>query len=461
MPDARIAKTLPEVTLALSPEPLDALDTRYANLTEARGSTVLGEMRVHLENCQELNAPPTHLAFVGHRGIGKTTELLRLEKHLAGRFTPIHLYVDPALESDLDYTDLLLWLVDSVANEFKHHGWPLDQTHLENITDWFAKRTLEQVDATKSELRKEAEAGGGVDFDWFGLALKLLSRIKSSVTGSTDRRVAVRRELQRYVTDLVERVNQFLDHAHAQLRIQGEPARLLLVQDNLDRLPPDVARHLFFDNSTVLRSLRADFIWTAPVGLKLKPHTLKDVFPRLFIMPIPSPKLRKGAINKTVVNGLLEFIRRRMDLGAVFDSEATAETLCEASGGSLRDLIKLLSDAQLIAQVLGLNTMNAESARRAILKLRLDFESVLIPGERYYPLLARVHQTKLDPGAAGFPDSRDLFGEMIANSSVFQYNGEANWFDVHPVIQDIQQFKDALQALTPAAAKQRKGRKGR
>ena len=159
--------------------------------------------------------------------------------------------------------------------------------------------------------------------------------------------------------------------------------------------------------------------------------------------------------------GLLDFIGRRMDLLAVFDSEATARTLCEASGGSLRDLIKLLSDAQLTAQVLGLQKMDAQSAKRAMLKLRLDFENALIPGALYYPLLARVRHTKLDPGTADPKDTRDLFGELIANSSVLQYNGDANWFDVHPVIRDIQQFKDALQALTPAPAPQRRGQKAR
>jgi hypothetical protein len=452
MPNPHLAKSLAEVTLALSPEPLPAGDERYANLESARSSSVLGEMRMHLRNCLLSEDAFAQVAFVGHRGIGKTTELLRLEGELAGQYTPIHLYVDPALEGDFDYTDLLLWLVDSVANEFRRREWPLDKARLESITDWFATRTLGQDDKTKSELLKEAEASGGVDSSWFGVRLKLLSRIKSAITGSTERRVEVRRELQRYVTDLVARVNQFLDHAHDQLRAKGQPPRLLLVQDNLDRLPPDVARRLFFENGSVLRQLRADFIWTAPVGLKLKPHTLKDVFPRHFIMPVPAPRGRDGSFNEPVMHGLLEFIARRMDIGAVFDSETTARRLCEACGGSLRDLIKLLSDAQLAAQVRDLAKMDAEAAERAKRKLRLDFETALIPGETYYPLLAKVHRTKLDPGAAAQTGERDLFAELIANGSVLQYNGDANWFDVHPVIQDIQQFKDATAALSAPAA---------
>ena len=82
---------------------------------------------------------------------------------------------------------------------------------------------------------------------------------------------------------------------------------------------------------------------------------------------------------------------------------------------------------------------------------QLDFERLLIPGRVYYPLLAQIHHTKAD----GFNDLngvdpekaqtyREFFSQFLFNGSVLEYNGERMWYDVHPVIQEIEAFKKAL-----------------
>jgi hypothetical protein len=37
--------------------------------------------------------------------------------------------------------------------------------------------------------------------------------------------------------------------------------------------------------------------------------------------------------------------------------------------------------------------------------------------------------------------------ELLQNGSVLEYDGGCSWFDVHPVVQEIPVFQDALKKL--------------
>ena len=69
----------------------------------------------------------------------------------------------------------------------------------------------------------------------------------------------------------------------------------------------------------------------------------------------------------------------------------------------------------------------------------------------YFPLLAQIHLMKSDVADSlegADPQKvqgyRDFFSELLFNGSVLEYNGERMWYDVHPVIQEIDAFKKAL-----------------
>jgi hypothetical protein len=43
--------------------------------------------------------------------------------------------------------------------------------------------------------------------------------------------------------------------------------------------------------------------------------------------------------------------------------------------------------------------------------------------------------------------ARDFFSQLLFNGSVLEYNGDRNWYDVHPVIREIESFRKALSVL--------------
>jgi hypothetical protein len=453
------AEKLDQVAACVTLEPLESGDPRYVDVAKGRDTKELKKLRLHLSDMDARNNHFAKVAFTGHRGCGKSTELLKLEYDLSTRFTCLHLYVDDNLIRDCDYTDLILWLVDSLAREFANRDMPLDTGLVDDVVGWFAERTLEKVEAVKSELTLEAEAKGEAKAGFYWLSLKLLARLKSALVGSVERRKVIRQTLQTYSSDLIKRVNLLLDNAQSILEKNGKTPDLLIVQDNLDRLPVEIGRRLFFDNGDLLKSLRAHVIYTVPIAMVLAPWNIDRVFPHTFTMQMVKTHSSDDREFLAGMAALESLVTQRVNVDSVFTSHAVLRHLARNSGGSVRDLMRLVDYAQLAARVDEKDQIDEASAKEAVKKLRLDFERLLIPGQVYYPLLAQVHRTKgdgltADPQAK--PDdvkaAREFFSQLFFNGSVMEYNGEKTWYDVHPAVCEIEEFKNACQRLNPPAA---------
>jgi len=449
-----IAQTLKEVARQTKLEPLASGDPQYADVSAGRGSDDLCRLRTLMGDADASQNNFISVAFTGHRGCGKSTELLRLEHELANSLECLHLYVDETLVGDFDYTDLLLWMVDSLVRHFKDRDLALDSNLVEEISKWFAEKTSEDIEKVKSEVSLETEAEAKAKAGFYWLSLKLLARIKARILGSVEHRTVVRRQLQSYAMELVRVVNLLLDNAQNALEKSGKKAGLLIVQDNLDRLSMQVARKLFFDGGEFLKKLKAHFIYTVPIPMILAPWNINAVFDHTFTMPMIRVHDRRENDFDPGLDALTGLIAKRVVVEKVFSDMDVARHLAKMSGGSVRDFLRLVDYAQLTARTAGLSKIDRKSADQAVLKLRLDFERLLIPPQAYYPVLARIRANKqlgLPAGAQPNPDQvlkeREFFSQLLFNGSVLEYNGGQNWYDVHPVVHEIEAFQDALRQV--------------
>ncbi len=449
------ARNLAESAQQLQQSPLSADDSRYIPLTAARGTRELTKLEIILENAAGTANAFAKCAFVGSRGSGKSTYLLHLERDLEekGLFTPVHVYLDPSLETDCDYSDLFLWMVDEIARQFADKGHPMDETHLDAIAHWFADKS----DSTLQQYKKEIELSTQTDASsTLGIpvvfALKLLARLKSKIVGSEESRREIRKKVQNYATELRNLMNAFLDHARDVLAAAGKPARLLIIQDNLDRLRPrEKAQHLFDTGGDMLVSLRADIIYTAPLVLNLAPLDIRQIFPHVCTMPNVKLRLQNGRPHRPGHEALVELIARRLDISLTFKSKGVVEHLVDMSGGSVRDLLRLVDEAQLEAQASGKDKVDLPSAKAAVKKMSINFTRLLVPGSVFYPILAEVRRTKREftlteaqATQERVDSSRAFFADLIGNGTILEYNGDDSWYDVHPAVCEIGGFKDAL-----------------
>ena len=122
----RPAQTLAEAQRQATLEPLPLGDPRYVDLSAGQATRDLVLLRQYVEGQSADERSYALAALSGHRGCGKTTQLLRLEHDLAPRFTSIHVYADETLvqdpDPDLDYPDLMLWLVDQAGPRVRSTG---------------------------------------------------------------------------------------------------------------------------------------------------------------------------------------------------------------------------------------------------------------------------------------------------------------------------------------------------
>ena len=273
------------------------------------------------------------------------------------------------------------------------------------------------------------------------------------ISGSETSRREIRQQLQNYASDLRERMNAFLDHARTVLKHAGKPDRLLLVQDNLDRIRPrEQAQRLFDNGGDMLMDLRADIIYTAPLALHLAPLDIARIFGHVFTMPNVKVRLRNGKPHKPGIDALVVLIGKRMSLDLVFESDKVFRYLADKSGGSVRDLIRLLDESQLEAQAAGRERVDMASAKAAVRKTAHNYVRLLQPPNVYFPILADIHRHKSEfkpadgsATVASVADARAFFAELLGNGSVFEYNGDDVWYDVHPAICETEQFQNACQ----------------
>ncbi len=438
-------------------EPLSDTSTEYVDLSAARGTKCLAKLANRLRESAESGEARCHLAFVGHRGSGKSTELLRMEKDLADKFFPVHLFVDGTLESDADYPDLFLWLVESIAQKLHDAGVPFDDKHIAAVADWFCAVTEFDKSATIKSVTVAAEASASVGTNWFGTGFKVLASLKSAIKGSKETREEMRREIKKRADDLVQLVNNFLAAATIALQAAGKPASLLIVQDNLDRLSRESAIQLFKDSGEIIQKLNAACVWTPPVGSLLAPFNIGRVF-TTFPMPMISVRKQDGESNPVAITALTELVAKRMDIGLTFEPPGLVTDLILASGGSVRELLRLIDETRLNASVEDHTIIGESDVQATVKQFALMLQNSLSPGNIYLPILAEISLTKnfeadLQHGYSteAVNARRDFFHSLIAEGAVLAYNGDENWLDVNPILHQLRVFKVALAAAQPPA----------
>ena len=300
----------------------------------------------------------------------------------------------------------------------------------------------------------EAAAAGTIPF-----VLRLRAWITSQFKAATQHRVTIRRIMERDITRLIVDTNLLLDDARSVLQKarsctgQG-PTDLLIIIDNLDRVPPDVGERLVFQHGDFLKQVRANVIYTVPVSVLHSPKGLGRIFPDHDILPmikVYHHQARKVDLDwdNDATEGMLHAVARRVDIGKVFGSDELVRELARNSGGCLRHLMQFVRSACLSAHARGSETVAADDVDNALRRMQFDFERMIPP--EHYPLLAEVARTKSVP-------NDDLGRAALFNLSVLEYDGQHRWNYVHPIVRRIGAFKDQSRAKRKTPGRRTRGR---
>jgi energy-coupling factor transporter ATP-binding protein EcfA2 len=407
MPEPRQAQNLREAFNAFDPtHPL-----RGAYYDAFYVERPVGVHRL-IEDLRADERASTKWLFTGHRGSGKSTELIRLAGALQDRYFTVYFTVEDVLDmADVDYKDVILALGGQLYEKSKTQGVPLPRAMLKDLISWFSTTLKEVEGAVSAEADLEAKA----DF-WF---LKLLSKVKSE----SKTRQVVRRQFESNLSDLLTRVNEIVD---AIAQKAGRP--VLAVVDGLDKIwDLEKVKEIYYAGGINLLIPRCKAVYTVPLALFYTQEfgQVRVTFDGTFPLPNVKVKGRAGDPYEPGRIMLRDLIVRRMHPGLITDD--ARERLIELSGGVLRELVALARDACSNARARDHARIELGDVERAASQVRNLYRTMLTP--KQLRALWQVHTSSIKQPA----DNTQAEG-LVHNLSLLGYVNDESWWDVHPVV---------------------------
>lgn len=446
----KLAISIPEAFAAAAPD--DALpsgDPRYVELSSCRGrENIVEDLARQIIWTTE---GYLKLLLTGHRGCGKTTELYRLKSGLeeAGYFV---LYWNAELElnlMDVAWIDVILTHVRQLAEQIPKidPDIKIEERFLDSIADWLAKEIVQKVERKEMEAELESKFKIGAEIPFF---LKALLGLKAYIRSGTEEVRAIRHELERRATTLLNDVNLFIDDLQRQLRIKGYKGLIILV-DGLEKLilrplvegegERNITSHnlLFIEQSEFLKSPSCHIVYTVPISL-LAEENIAQVFPDDPVV-IPMVEVYNKPLeeylpldeNQRGIDLLCEVVRRRIDVEKVFSDEIILKKLCVESGGHIRDFLRLVRYACRYSKG---NEIDENAANRAISALSMEYDYLVKDAD--IKKLVKVEKEKRLP-------SDMEYAHLPYHLLVLEYRtsqGE-KWASVNPLVKRLSKFKEA------------------
>jgi hypothetical protein len=421
-------------------EPNEALssdDPRYVNCDDVRGENLprLYERSLRLADPSRSEVK----VFAGHRGVGKSSELLRLKKMLEeptrGRpFRVLFVDVSRTLDlNDLDFPDLLVFLAAEIQRQLRDEkipGFTTSTVLVRRVWDELKER-VQGLDVTDLD----------VEVPFVSLAVELKNRPSA--------RARLREAIEAQSTGLLEAVNDLLLTARVGLRQAGYEG-LVLIVDGLDKLVRrdledgrgNTHERLFIHRSEQLASLKAHVIYTVPISLIYSPQftQLEQTFGEHQI-PVSMIRLRGGnnadpSPDTPGMRKMREMLEARcrhaaIECEKVFDSPQTRDFLCEMTGGHPRHLMMFIQAAASRVDDLPITREAVEKAIRGYANSLLRE----IPDE-FWPELR-----KFGTPQESIPKDAE-HQMMLLLLHIFEYMNGRPWYEVNPVIRSLPRFRE-------------------
>jgi hypothetical protein len=422
--------------------PLPAGDPNYVDCREVRGDgDILEDLGIRLQRSDQ----KTCQLYSGHRGAGKSTELLRLKQSLEEqKFYVVYFAADEEdIESeDAQYTDILLACTRHLLEDLQKSA---DTGPLRN---WLKSRWQELKDLALTEISFEGLSVEG--------QISQFAKLTANLRAEPTQRRKIRDKVNPHTVTLIAVLNEFL--AEAKKKLPNGCTQLAVIADNLDRIAPIIQDNgqtnhdeIFVDRSEQLKALDCHLIYTVPISMLYSNRgtDLRDIYSDTQVLPMVMVRTQTGDVYPPGLDKIKEVICRRVKQVApelsfdtqVFDSPETLEQLCLMSGGHVRNLLLLTQDA--IGRTADL-PISKRAVQRAITQARDTYRRTVENDQ--WCLLAEVSRSKRVV-------NDDKYRSLLFNRCLLEYRylddeGEVQrWCDVHPLIKGIQEYKEAVADL--------------
>ena len=424
-------------------QPLPAGDPLYVDCKKVRGD---GDVLVDLGRKIKRSNRMTCQLYAGHRGAGKSTELLRLKQHLESQ--KIFVVYFAADEQDIDaedaeYTDILLACTRHLLQDLKDVAEP------NSVVNWLKDRWQELKDLALTEI----------DFEKATIDVKIsaFAKLTANLRAVPTLRQQIRQKINPHTVTLIKVLNDFIDDAKKNL--PNGCTELAVIVDNLDRIVPVIQEdkrtnhdHIFIDRSEQLKALNCHIIYTVPISMVYSHraaylrefYTAPQVLPMIMVQKPDGSKYEPGfeKIKELIIKRVEKFAPNISLETDLFDSEETLNQLCIMSGGHVRNLLLLIQSAFDYTDDL---PIPRNAIRRSITDARDIYRKTV--DDNQWIRLAEVAFSREVPNDDNYRSL--MFNRCILEYCYYDDEGEKRrWYDVHPLIKGTPEFKKAVESIS-------------
>jgi len=397
----------------------------YVDLDKVRGSSGLVNK---LAQTIRLSGKPTCQLLAGHRGSGKSTELQRLQGKLESGtekfFTVFCEILEDIEPNDVDFPDVLIAIIRQMADQF-HKRLKI------SLKPGYFKQRWEEI---KNLL------GSDVDFTTVELGVGL-AKFSAAIKSSPNTRLEIRKNLEPRTNSWIDAANDVISDAALNLS-NKKYVGLAIIVDGLDKMTlrphPEVgcstAEYLFAERHAQLTAFNCHLIYTMPIALaySCRERDIANLYGCAAPPVVPMTMIfdATGRKNKAGFDKFRELIRRRLKKAGVkdndvFDNNSTRDKIIEYSGGQPRELITLIRDSIIEAELpITLSAIEkvARKARHAYARQLRQEHWAIIEQVRRDHALRRKEENDL------------LYMELLDNRAILQYENGGEWYGLNPLL---------------------------
>jgi energy-coupling factor transporter ATP-binding protein EcfA2 len=377
--------------------------------------------------------------FAGHRGCGKSTLLKRLSIDMQSNYSVVFFSIAQLIElSAVTHVNTLYAIALMLLSRATQQGIYISDDIQKTIVGW---HTTQKKQISSKETKSEAGIGLNV-FETFFAKLQQEQNFREEIEVTFANRIS----------DLVGSADRIV------AAIQNAKKKpVLVIIDDFDRLSLPLIEALYVNNIKSLFSPNFRIVFTIPVSAIREPEIIGSlnsegiVAPHLFAVAKfysreerhssqaePSPELMKVFLN---------VLDKRLPEGLI--DPGVARQMVLKSGGVMRELVRLARECCTECMVrLELQpdqpkaVIDQEILKIVIRNLRNVFARQI--GSNFYNLLVNVYETAETPDA-----SDEAFVKLLHGLIVLEYENDALWYDVHPIVVEILQQKKLIPTVIP------------
>lgn len=359
-------------------------------------------------------APPKFF-FSGHRGCGKSTELLHLlgDKEIQKKYWAINFSIRQEADIiDLDFKDVLLAIGGKLFRQYRQSGGQLDEQLLNEISAWKGK--VEQEVATLKDGRISGfEVGAGLDafFANAGIRMKL----------EPASRVEIRQTFERDITGLISVINAITAAIYKQ-----EGRFPLVLIDDMDKPDLEKAREIFHDRLEIMLQPQCAIVYTVSSALFYSKEfdAIRDR--AIFLPNVNLYHPGSNEINQEGYQTMKKFIDLRISPDLITDK--ARDLAIHYSGGVFREMARVMRTSIGHARRRGASQVDETDVEWSAIEIRNEYRRILDKSD--LQLLKTIDRTKK-------LEYVDRLRPLLQLLAILEYRDGENWCDVHPALRKL------------------------